>query len=58
MMQLEGSDEDASSLKTEDEVEFVIEDDLKADKRYAASLRLVARAEQKRELGKVIYILA
>ncbi len=43
---------DASSLKVEDEVEFVVEEDFKADKRYAVGLKLLIRGDQKRELGQ------
>ena len=51
--QLEGSSEDASSLRVEDEVEYVVEEDFKADKRYASGLKLLVRGNQKRELGQV-----
>jgi len=50
---LEGGEGDATSLKAEDEVEFLMVEDYKADRLYAKNIRLVARAEEKRELGKV-----
>ena len=50
---MEGCSEEASSLKVEDEVEFVVEEDFKTDKRYAVGLKLLVRGEQKRELGQV-----
>lgn len=60
-LQLDGSSEDASSLSVEDEVEFVVEEDFKADKRYASGLKLLVQGSQKRELGQVssdfIYLL-
>lgn len=52
-LQSEGSQVDASSLKIEDEVELFVVEDFKADKRYATNLRLIARGEDKRELGQV-----
>lgn len=54
ILQMEGSSENAAFLRIEDEVEIHVQDDFKADKRYAVGLRLVARGDQKRELGKVM----
>lgn len=50
---MEGGDGNTTSLKAEDEVEFLLVEDYKADRLHAKNIRLVARAEEKRELGKV-----
>lgn len=52
-LQVGNSNEDAASLLVEDEVEFVVEDHFRTDKRHATNLKLLARAAEKRELGTV-----
>ena len=52
-LQLEDSQEDAASLAVDDEVEFTLVHDLKWNTCMPRGLRLLCRAAERRELGKV-----
>ena len=52
-LQLEDSQEDASSLAVDDEVEFTLVHDLKWNTRMPRGLRLLCKAAERRELGQV-----
>lgn len=55
---MEGSSGDASTLKVDDEVEFLLHDDFKIDQQSAIHIKLLVKAEEKRELGQVNYFLS